>query len=276
VFCHEDIFTPFLKRTHKQRSHARPFIFNVHFSADIGIALFGFQALSGINSVIFYSTTVFAFAGVDDALLSSLLVGAVNLVATIVAFFLIDRLGRKTLLLIGSSIQVVTLSVAAVVLLTMNSNAKLQGIVAVVATLVYICGFAIGFGAVSWTVLTEITVTRIRSKANSIFVSFNFAINFLLAMFTLTLILGLGGGDSTTDKVCHDLTNPAHEAACGIEKRGVAFLFIVFAGLSALSVAFVAKFIPETAGRSLEELAVLMGYSDAIKASDSSEDVRMN
>lgn len=152
----------------------------------IGCGLMFFTAITGINSVIFYSSTIFGFAGFDNAIAATVAVGAINFTATGVATYLVDIYGRKQLLWVGTNIMNGALIMLAVVLLGANDAGVVQGVFAVIAVLAYVVGFAIGLGAVSWVVLSEIMSTHLRSKAFGLFVSINWGCNLVIGLTTLT------------------------------------------------------------------------------------------
>lgn len=109
------------------------------------------QSMTGINSVIFYSTTIFGFAGFDESILATVSVGVVNVGATVLSNYLCDHTGRKTLLVTGTTIMFVSLLALGLVLWVGDSlGSSAQGIIAVVTVLIYIFGFAIGNGCVIW------------------------------------------------------------------------------------------------------------------------------
>jgi len=189
---------------------------------------------------MFYSTKIFAFAGFSEAILATVSVGCVNVLMTIVCVYLVDRAGRRSLLIVGTCVMVGALLLLGIVLLAMNDSPDAQGIIAVIALLLFVCGFAVGLGAVAWVVMGEVVPTRVRGKANSLFVAENWAWNLILAATVLYAIDGLGGGDSDDNK-----------------KRGVAILYFIFCGIAILGVAFFFTF-PETKGKSLEELQALL------------------
>ncbi|CAM9194217.1 unnamed protein product [Phaeothamnion confervicola] len=215
----------------------------------IGIAVMALQALVGINSVILYSTTIFALAGVSNGILGTVVVGVVNVLVTVVAVALVDRVGRRVLLLGGTALMAASLAALSVSLLTLNAAPRVQGVLSVVAALAYITGFAIGFGAVGWVVIAEIVPSRVRSKAYGLFVSTNWALNLLISLTTLTAISELGG-------VIDGSTKEDKEAA---QKVGVAFLYLIFCGICVLSLAFIFLAVPETMGKSLEHAHLVGG-----------------
>jgi len=195
----------------------------------IGLALMFFNPMSGINAVIFYSTTIFNFAGFSQDILATISVRLVNVIMTVVSFFLVDRLGRKILLSRGTLVMWCSLILQGVILLALNSNEQVQGVLAVVGTLTFICGYAIGMGAVTWVLLNEILPDRLRPKTFSLFVAESWFWNVIISRETLSVIEALGGGSSDDQ-----------------EKKGVAILFLIFGAIQVVAWFFILGFIPET------------------------------
>jgi len=162
----------------------------------IGLALMFFNPLTGINAVIFYSTTIFNFAGFSQDILATISVRLVNVIMTVVSFFLVDRLGRKILLSRGTAVMWLSLILQGVILLVLNGDEQVQGIIAVFGTLTFICGYAIGLGAVSWVLMNEILPARVRPKAFSLFVAESWFWNVIISRETLSVIQALGGGSN--------------------------------------------------------------------------------
>ncbi len=118
----------------------------------LGVLLSISMVLTGINVVIFYSTTIFFFAGVKESILATASVDAVNVFFTIFAAYYIDIVGRKTLLIVGTVIEVIGLAAMSSVLFWGDPIGSLnQGIISVVAVLIFVMGYAIGSGSVLWT-----------------------------------------------------------------------------------------------------------------------------
>lgn len=205
----------------------------------IGIGLQLAGAFTGINTIMLYSATIFGFANVDDPVLAAAFVGVVNVLSTLVSVQLMDKHGRRTLLQCGTSIMSASLVVLALVLLLANGNEAVQGYIAVFAILVFVFGFAIGLGAVSWVVMAEIMPTRLRTKAYGMFVSISYGCNLFIGLLTLTAIKQMGGSNAGMDD---DETNDAN-------KRGVAYLYAIFAVISAAACAFISAHVPETKGK---------------------------
>ncbi len=193
----------------------------------IGLALAIFQQFVGVNTVIYYAPTILADTGLtkSSSITQTVFVGITNVVFTIVAVLLLDRVGRRKLLLGG----VAGLTVALAVLGVYFWSPTLQDSVpylALVALLVYIASFAVGLGPVFWLMISEIYPMGVRSKAMSISTIANWGANFLVAATFLSL------------------TNI-------ITRQGTFFLY---SGLAVLAFAVFAMRVPETKGRTLEEI----------------------
>ncbi|CAM9978002.1 unnamed protein product [Laminaria digitata] len=220
----------------------------------IGIVLMLLQAVTGINTVIFYSTTIFELAGVENTVLATVSVGVTLVVMTSVSGVLVDKAGRRSLMIIGTVVMAVALGTLSGSLFLLNGTPRLQGYLAVAATLMFISGFSLGQGSVCWIVLTEIVPSRIRARAFSVFTAVNWLSNLFIGLFTLSSInamgewllpesgggggVGQGGSPSQRDQ----------------QKAGVAGLYAVFAILCIVAVVFIYFFVRETMGKSLEEL----------------------
>jgi len=192
----------------------------------VGVGLAVFQQFVGINTVIYYAPTIFEQAGVasaSSAILATSVVGVVNVLATIVAILLVDRLGRRRLLLGGSSIMVVALVMLGIIF---AHNSGHIGGLTLIALIVYILAFALSFGPVFWLMSAEIFPTRVRAAGASISSFANWAANFLVSITFLSLIGALGA--------------PA--------------TFWLFAFFGVLAFLFSWKFVPETKERSLEQI----------------------
>ncbi|KAL0851232.1 hypothetical protein ABMA28_007076 [Loxostege sticticalis] len=196
----------------------------------ISLGLMTFQQLSGINAVIFYTVSIFKMSGSSvDGNLSTIIVGTVNFISTFIATALIDRAGRKVLLYISS----VTMTITLIVLGTffyVQSDLKLDvsslGWLPLTCLMVYLLGFSLAFGPIPWLMMGEILPAKIRGAAASICTAFNWLCTFTVTKTFLNIIDGIG---------------PA----------GTFWLFgcITFVGLF-----FVIVFVPETRGKSLEQI----------------------
>lgn len=213
----------------------------------IGCGLLFFQAITGINSVVFYSTTIFGLAGFNEAIVGTACFGIVNFFMTFVAAWLIDQTGRRILLLSGTYVMLAALITLSSVLVSTSIQSSVQGAIAVLAVLIYVCGYAVGLGAVCWTITSEIMPTRQRIKAVSLFLSINWGCNLVIGLLTLTAIDSLGGVHSGMD-------DDAQNAA---EKKGVGYLYLVFAVITASSLIFIHLIVPETKGLRAVNIPVL-------------------
>lgn len=193
----------------------------------VGVGAALMNALVGVGAVIYYSTDIFQTAGVGSAEVASLAVGAVNTIMTVVAVFLIARYPRRRLLLVGLSGIVASLVVAGVSLLLPS-----PGWITIVGLLGFVASFAISAGPIAWLIVAEVFPLAIRGRAASFATSTNWAANFILAL-AFPLFVGTPG-DPT--------------------KVGIAFF--AYAVVSAGFIVFVARLVPETKDRTLEEIEV--------------------
>ena len=160
---------------------------------DVG-GLAVFQQITGINTVIYYAPTIFKFAGLSSAsvaILASVGVGIVNVIFTVVAMQLVDRVGRRPLLLIslaGMSISLIALGLA----FKLPQLAGSLGWIAVTSLMLYVGSFAVGLGPVFWLILSEIYPLRIRGRAMSVGTLANWSANLIVALSFLTLTRAMG------------------------------------------------------------------------------------
>jgi sugar porter (SP) family MFS transporter len=194
----------------------------------VGVLLAVFQQITGINTVIYYAPTLLQGAGLGNnaALLANVVNGAVNVGMTIVAIWLLDKVGRRPLLLSGTAGMAVGMIIVA---LSFLGGSQLHGtlaIVAIIGLLVYTGSFAIGLGPVFWLLIAEIYPLRIRGAAMSVASMANWAANFVVTVSFLTLLSAISG-------------------------VGVFFLF---GFLTLVALAYFWRKVPETKGRSLQEI----------------------
>lgn len=194
----------------------------------VGVLLAVFQQVTGINTVIYYAPTLLQQAGfgTNGSLLANVVNGGVNVIMTIIAIRLLDRVGRRTLLLAG------TVGMAVGMFLTAFSFAggeQLHGAAAVTAILgllIYTGSFAIGLGPVFWLLIAEIYPLTIRGAAMSVATIANWAANFVVTISFLTIKNAIGG-------------------------MGV---FLLFGSLTLVALLYFWREVPETKGRSLQEI----------------------
>jgi sugar porter (SP) family MFS transporter len=201
----------------------------------VGLGLAIFQQLVGINTVIYFAPTIFQLAGVSTsaAIGQTVFIGVTNVVFTIVAVLLLDKLGRRVFLLAGTAGLTVAL-VGLGLFFAVPSIKANYGWLALASLIVYIASFAVGLGPVFWLMIAEIFPLKIRSAAMSVCTVANWGFNFLVAFTFLQLISTAGKGGT----------------------------FFVYAGLGVLALIFFAWKVPETKGRSLEEIESELGAAD--------------
>jgi len=198
----------------------------------IAVALAVFCQFSGINAIMYYAPDVFLAANkvivvtetekIKAAYSATVWVGAINLVTTLIALWLIDRAGRRALLLVGVAIQTAALGVVGWMF-----NTGTEGTPLLVAVLVYTGAFAMAMGPIPWVLISEIFPGRIRGRAVAVGVGTIWAACLVVAQTFPMLKEGLGP----------DVT------------------FWIYAACSLASLVFVAVWVPETKGRTLEEIA---------------------
>ncbi|CAH9119145.1 unnamed protein product [Cuscuta epithymum] len=191
----------------------------------VGALLFLFQQLAGINAVVYYSTSVFRSAGITSDVAASALVGASNVFGTIVASSLMDKQGRKSLLLTsfsGMAASMLLLSLS----FTWKALAPYSGTLAVVGTVLYVLSFSLGAGPVPALLLPEIFASRIRAKAVALSLGMHWISNFVIGLYFLSVV----------------------------NKFGISTVYLGFASVCALAVIYIAGNVVETKGRSLEEI----------------------
>ena len=199
----------------------RPLVF-------VGVALAVFQQITGINTVIYYAPTLLQGAGLGNnaALLANVVNGAVNVGMTIVAVWLLDKVGRRPLLLSGTAGMAVGMVITACAFIGGSTLHGGLAYVAIAGLLIYTGSFAIGLGPVFWLLIAEIYPLRIRGAAMSVASMANWAANFVVTVSFLTLLNAIDG-------------------------VGVFFLF---GFLTLIALAYFWRKVPETKGRSLQEI----------------------
>jgi len=194
----------------------------------VGVGLAIAQQLKGINTVIYYAPTIFKFAGFSSAsvaILASVGVGVVNLALTVVAMQLIDRVGRRPLLLVSLAGMTLGLLVLGLAFSLPQLSGSL-GWIAVASLMVYVGSFAVGLGPVFWLVLSEIYPLGIRGRAMSVGTVTNWGGNLIVALSFLTLT----------------------------RVMGKAATFWLYAGVSVAAWLFAFFMVPETKGKTLEQI----------------------
>jgi SP family galactose:H+ symporter-like MFS transporter len=191
----------------------------------VGILLAIFQQVTGVNTIIYYTPTILQMAGfqsASSAILATLLVGAVNLIFTVISLLLLDRVGRRPLLMLG--IAGMGLSLFHLGYLFGASHVARGAIL--VDVVAYLASFSIGLGPIFWLLISEIYPTTVRGQAMSLATVVIWISDLLVTMTFLTLV----------------------------EKLGARGSFWLYAIACVAAFLFSARMVPETKGRTLEEI----------------------
>ncbi len=219
----------------------------------IGTILSALQQFTGINAVLYYGADIFEQAlgfGKDDILKQQILLATVNLVFTFIAMFAVDKLGRKPLLTIGGFGMLIGFLMMGFTLYTSDySNvnsaglpalSSSEGMVSLIGVLIFIASFAMSMGPVVWVILSEIFPNRVRSIAMSIAVAAQWLANYVVS-FSFPLVV-----ESDVNKL---------QMHGGTWNNSLPYF--IFSGFIIIIIIFVWKFIPETKGKTLEEMETL-------------------
>ena len=189
----------------------------------IGCMLSVFQQLIGINAVLYFAPRIFASMGMDDPMFQTVLMGIINITFTLVAVFTVEKLGRKPLLITGSlGMAVGALGVA------LSNVLTVPAIVPVASIMVYSACFMFSWGPICWVYISEIFPNTIRSQATAIAVAFQWIFNFIV---------------SSTFVPLYDMSH--------------FFVYALYGGVCLVAALFVWKLVPETKGKTLEEMNAL-------------------
>ncbi len=217
----------------------------------IGIGLAVFQQITGINAIIYYANKIFAQAGFatpqDQAAATTWAIGGVNVLATFIAVAYVDRFGRRPLLLaglVGMSSALITVGISFHFMDNADTSGAgaggptTAGIITLVALVVFIASFAFSLGPVVWTVINEIFPNRVRGRAVAVATAVNWGSAWLVSQFFLTLIDSIG--NSAT--------------------------FYLFGAFSVIAYVWIWKTVPETKGRTLEEIQEIWEDDNPVQA----------
>lgn len=191
----------------------------------VGALLSFFQQAIGINVVLYYAPRIFENLGAsgDASMVQTVVMGVVNIIFTLVAIFTVDKWGRKPLLIVGSAGMMVGM-----VALAIFSFTDMIGIAALVFIIIYTASFMMSWGPICWVLISEIFPNTIRSQAVAIAVAVQWVANFLVSSTFPSLSAWSVGGT-----------------------------YLIYAAMCLLSALFVWKFVPETKGKSLEDMSAL-------------------
>ena len=190
----------------------------------IGVMLSVFQQAIGINAVLYYAPRLFENAGAEGGgMMQTVIMGIVNIIFTLVAIFTVDRYGRKPLLVIGS----VGMAVGAFAV-ALCDQFGIKGLLPVLSVIVYAAFFMMSWGPICWVLIAEIFPNTIRGKAVAIAVAFQWIFNYLV---------------SSTFPALYDFSPM--------------FAYSIYGIICVLAAGFVWRFVPETKGKTLEDMTAL-------------------
>lgn len=189
----------------------------------VGILLSVFQQIVGINAVLYFAPRIFESMGVSNPMIFTVLMGVVNISFTLLAIFTVERLGRKPLLIVGSLLMAVgAMGVA------LTNMTTLPAWVSVVSILTYSAAFMFSWGPICWVYMAELFPNTIRSRATAIAVAAQWISNFAVSSTFVPLY------------------NYSH-----------AMVYLMYGVICLLAALFVWKMVPETKGKTLEQITAL-------------------
>ncbi len=198
----------------------------------IGIMLSVFQQAVGINAVLYFAPRIFESMGMGNPMIQTVIMGIVNISFTLVAVFTVEKLGRKPLLITGSiGMAIGALSVA------LCNIVSLPPIVSVVSIMVYSASFMFSWGPICWVLIAEIFPNTIRGAAVAIAVAFQWIFNFIVSS-TFVPMYNMSVGDMG-------------------DKFGHMFAYALYGIICVIAAIFVWKLVPETKGKTLEDMSKL-------------------
>ena len=194
----------------------------------IGLGLGIFQQFFGINTVMYYGPIIFktlGFAGTQTQILATFGMGIINTIMSVIAVLIIDKMGRRNLLLVGSAVAAISLGIVGLTFIG-AVHSPLMKWIAVIGMVVYISGYCISVGSLFWLMISEIYPLSIRGLSMSLATTVQWGANFLVSMTFLSII----------------------------DTIGATHTFWLYSTMCALCFAFVYYLVPETKGVSLEQI----------------------
>ena len=207
----------------------------------IGCMLSVFQQVIGINAVLYFAPRIFESMGVSNNMLFTVIMGVINISFTLVAVFTVEKLGRKPLLISGSiGMAIGALGVA------LSNVITLPAVVPVLSIMVYSASFMFSWGPICWVYMSELFPNTIRSQATAIAVAFQWIFNFIVSStFVPMYNMKLGSmGDSF----------------------GHFFAYALYGVICVVAAVFVWRLVPETKGKTLEDMTALWRERQGKKA----------
>lgn len=198
----------------------------------VGVMLSVFQQAVGINAVLYYAPRIFESMGMGNPMVQTVMMGIVNIAFTLVAVFTVEKLGRKPLLIWGS------IGMAGGAFGVAVSNIiDVPAIVPVISIMVYSASFMFSWGPICWVLIAEIFPNTIRSAAVAVAVAFQWIFNFIVSS-TFVPMYNMSLGSMGT-------------------KFGHMFAYALYGAICIIAAWFVYRLVPETKGKTLEDMTVL-------------------
>lgn len=198
----------------------------------VGVMLSVFQQAVGINAVLYFAPRIFESMNMGNPMVQTVIMGIVNIVFTLVAVFTVEKLGRKPLLIWGS----IGMAIGALGV-SLSNIVETAPIVPVVSIMVYSASFMFSWGPICWVLISEIFPNTIRSQAVAIAVAFQWIFNFIV---------------SSTFVPMYNMSIPGMG-----DKFGHFFVYALYGVICIIAAIFVARLVPETKGKSLEQMSEL-------------------
>ena len=199
----------------------------------IGVMLSVFQQAVGINAVLYFAPRIFESMGMGNPMVQTVFMGVVNILFTLLAIFTVERIGRKPLLICGS----VGMAVGALGVACSNAVTGVPAIIPVVSIMIYSASFMFSWGPICWVLIAEIFPNTIRGAAVAVAVAFQWIFNFIVSS-TFLPMYNMNVGDM------------------GV-KFGHMFVYGLYGLICIVAAIFVWKMVPETKGRTLEDMTRL-------------------
>ncbi|MFF1696396.1 sugar porter family MFS transporter [Streptomyces sp. NPDC058257] len=189
----------------------------------VGLTLAAVQQFGGINTIIYYAPTIIQQTGLNasNSIFYSVFIGAINLVMTLAAIRLVDRAGRRIMVLVSLALMAVS-----IFMLGLAFVVGMSSVLTLLFMVIYIAAYAGGLGPVFWTLLGEIFPPSVRAEGSSVATAVNWVSNFIVSLAFLPLAAAIGQGET----------------------------FWIFAGICAVAFFFVGRYLPETKGRDPEQI----------------------
>ncbi|WP_411080811.1 sugar porter family MFS transporter [Streptomyces sp. cmx-18-6] len=189
----------------------------------VGLTLAAVQQFGGINTIIYYAPTIIQQTGLNasNSIFYSVFIGVINLVMTLAAIRLVDRAGRRVMVLVSLALMAVS-----IFMLGLAFVVGMNSVLTLLFMVIYIAAYAGGLGPVFWTLLGEIFPPSVRAEGSSVATAVNWVSNFIVSLAFLPLAALIGQGET----------------------------FWIFAGICVLAFFFVGRYLPETRGRDAEQI----------------------